>query len=124
MVHTPLMQTGLLDGHTCPQLPQLLLSLVRLTHVPEQLVCPLGDGVGLRDRLPPVWVGGHCDSEHITSHPPPLWHVVLPPLNVPHTKPPEQWVSSTIHVGAGPLWAHTGCVLPQWTLSQVDKAEP
>src|SRR5262249_46532378 len=36
------LQTGLADGHTCPQLPQLLASLVRSVHVPEQLVRPVG----------------------------------------------------------------------------------
>jgi len=42
MVHTLLMQAGVAGGHTVPQLPQLLSSLVRSTNVPEQLVCPVG----------------------------------------------------------------------------------
>jgi hypothetical protein len=40
IVHTLLMHTGSLKGHTFPQKPQLLLSLERLTHVPEQSVRP------------------------------------------------------------------------------------
>ena len=31
-----------MDGHMVPQLPQLLASLVRSVHVPEQLVRPVG----------------------------------------------------------------------------------
>src|SRR5216683_2443614 len=42
MVHTPPMQAGVLDGHTVPQLPQLLASDDVLTHIPAQVVCPPG----------------------------------------------------------------------------------
>jgi hypothetical protein len=45
MVHTPLKHDGLLNGHTLPQKPQLLLSFIRLTQVPEQSVSPGGQSV-------------------------------------------------------------------------------
>jgi hypothetical protein len=45
MVQTLPMQAGVTGGHTVPQLPQLLGSRVRSTHVPEQLVRPVGQMV-------------------------------------------------------------------------------
>jgi hypothetical protein len=46
VTHTPLMHTGLMIGpHTCPQVPQLLLSLLRLTQPPGHSVSPGGQSV-------------------------------------------------------------------------------
>ena len=38
--HAPLLQRLLLDPQVRPQLPQLLMSVLRLRHVPLQHVCP------------------------------------------------------------------------------------
>ncbi len=68
-----------------PQLPQLLLSVERLTHVPEQLVCPVGqmvvevvlevvvDVVLWQDAKPNAWVpaSNACSSDGIPIPSPP-----------------------------------------------------